>query len=205
MNQNVVIAAGAVVSLIAVGFIVLSDDSIDMKTNINAGFEKKDIPSRVETTIDYEQKVSMTSSKPVAAIQKKTFSVAKPKVKKEEKPVAMGVAVQDRSGRFIVAVVDPTRMYKPSEMPKSAYSVPVGGEVDGHQYSMYIPQKLLENPENVKVRIVDQHTGKVREGDAAFLYDIQKGAQKYTKVDFDSEEPNNYRVSEREPILRPLE
>jgi hypothetical protein len=200
MNSNILVVGGILITLIAVGSVILDSDEIDESYSGISAEKKEEMltPARLkETSITYEhseEKKPMPVKRKVAAVVKKV----------DEKPLPLGLSTYDAKRQFEIAMFDPDQMYKPSDAPRAKKYVTVEGRVDGSKFAIEVPDYFIENPDNVKLRLTNSKTGKSKTIPASFLYNLTtSGEPAHHIVSMSSQNPADYEYSTHPQIAPP--
>lgn len=184
MNKNILTLLGAVTACIAIGFVILSDDTIESAAipahntvetgNINAHTKNIQIhyvASQHPSSSDAHQSDPITDT-----------------VKKEPHDPTLKYQTFDASGTYRLSLVDPEDLSTDATDFQSFH-----GTIDGAKYSINVPIKSLKN-DTLRLKVENIKTKEIKEVSLPFTYDMQSiGAS--PKVDFTYDNIENYEVN----------
>lgn len=190
MTQNsTLLLAGGGIALAALAVLLLSDTPTDVSVRLQERpAEEVSAGKNAEIVFSYTAPQKITDARKIHPVTKRVPAVA-------EKPLPLGVSVQDTSHEFEIALFDPAQTLKPSESPRAKRYAIMQGMIDGRRFSLRVPDYLMEHPETLKLRVKNRKDGSVTTAPAAgFIQAMRASAANGARTEFsiDSSDPENF-------------
>jgi len=188
MNKNIVLIGLGAIALVLVSALFLfspQKEHISLTQPLSSQTSK----NRENIDITYQKENSKIGDNKSPKHQKIKSS---PKPKKIDSSIKyMGM---DHYRRYILKLIDRNLEDRNIRLTSNNYRL-VGGSINGNQFNMKVPKKIIDSP-NLELEIIDTKTGQKEKIDASFLQELSNLPQNSSfTVNINLENPQNIQTN----------